>query len=488
MMTAVGHLANYGYVHLLQTSRGEERILLAPELLNNLAASFVLEARRNPKGLGSLEEKRLLAGQYPFRELEALGPEEREIFLDSTAHLFLRRNICFRENDLSGHSYLVFPELINLKKPALDNDLPVEDGVSYTVSGAVEHVYASLVVLLGYTPMFTRTDQWRNQSRYVFRDEQVCGFRQDAERDGELDFVLYFGVNVGQPVRTLFQGLFESFLFRRSVSVTRFEPVLCPQRHVVNRAVVREKTRAGKQFVFCPECGEKVLLPRADEPIPLKPTDRRRIDEQTSSADRRSGFEQVLFQLSSYVERHNLSRPDCFISYAWGEKDQELWVERTLAVDLAKAGITVILDRWENARIGASITRFIERIEKCDRIVVVGTPLYRTKYDSPATEAGHVLAAEYALISNRLIGTEKQKETVFPILLDGEKERSFPPLLHDRVFADFRLGANYFPTAFDLILSLYGIPSGDEAFAGLRESLAGSAIDLHRRLATQVVN
>ncbi|MDQ3830672.1 MAG: hypothetical protein M3361_15490 [Candidatus Tectomicrobia bacterium] len=54
MRTALGHLANYGYVRVLRTSKGEERILLAPELLNNLAASFVLEARRNPKGLGSL--------------------------------------------------------------------------------------------------------------------------------------------------------------------------------------------------------------------------------------------------------------------------------------------------------------------------------------------------------------------------------------------------------------------------------------------------
>ena len=52
MMTAVGHLANYGYVRVLVTSTGERRILLAPELLNNLASSFVLEARRSPKGLG----------------------------------------------------------------------------------------------------------------------------------------------------------------------------------------------------------------------------------------------------------------------------------------------------------------------------------------------------------------------------------------------------------------------------------------------------
>jgi GTPase SAR1 family protein len=181
MMTAVGHLANYGYMRVLRTSKGEERILLVPELLNNLAASFVLEARRNPRGLGALEEKRLLAGAYPFRELEKLTPEERDVLLDAAALLFLEHNICFRETDpLGGKSYLVFPELINLKKPVLEDEQPTEDGVAYMVSGAVENVYASLVVLLGYTQTFTRTDQWRSQARYAVGDGLICGFRQDG--------------------------------------------------------------------------------------------------------------------------------------------------------------------------------------------------------------------------------------------------------------------------------------------------------------------
>ena len=49
---------------------------------------------------------------------------------------------------------------------------------------------------------------------------------------------------------------------------------------------------------------------------------------------------------------------------------------------LAKAGITVVLDRWENARIGASVPRFVERISGADQVIVVGTPSYRTKYDN----------------------------------------------------------------------------------------------------------
>jgi hypothetical protein len=272
---------------VLRTSKGEERILLAPELLNNLAASFVLEARRNPKGLGSLEEKLLLEGKYPFRELEKLSAEECDILLDSAALLFLERNICFRETDpLGGKSYLVFPELINLKKPVLENEQPTEDSVAYTVSGAVENVYASLVVLLGYTQTFTRTDQWRSQARYEVGDGLICGFRQDSEGDGELDLVLYFGTNVGRPVRTLFQGLFESFLARRNLSVFRYEPVVCGKCcQSLDRAVVRERLRGGKDFAFCPECGEKLVLPKAHEPIQLTQTEHRKVEEQRRFAD-----------------------------------------------------------------------------------------------------------------------------------------------------------------------------------------------------------
>ena len=72
---------------------------MQPERLNNLASSFVLQARQNPKGLGALEEKRLLAGGYDFPELKDLRGGERDVLLDSAALLFLEHNVCFRETD-----------------------------------------------------------------------------------------------------------------------------------------------------------------------------------------------------------------------------------------------------------------------------------------------------------------------------------------------------------------------------------------------------
>lgn len=52
--------------------------------------------------------------------------------------------------------------------------------------------------------------------------------------------------------------------------------------------------------------------------------------------------------------------------------------------------------------------------------------------------------------------------------------RQLPPLLHSRVFADFRNERGYLITAFDLILNIYQIKHHDPAVADLRESLRES--------------
>jgi len=473
VLTAVGHLENYGYVKRLRTSNGETRILLQPERLNNLASSFVLEARRNPKGLGALEEKRLLAGGYDFPELRDLQASERDVLLDSAALLFLEHNVCFREIDpLRVEPYLVFPELINLKKP-VEEDAATEDGVAYTVSGPTENVFASLVVLLGYTHTFTRTAQWHNNARYEVGGGLGCGFRQESERDGELDFVLSFGPNVGAPVRTLFQGLFESFLARRNLTVMRYEPVRCSKGHQLNRVVVRDAMRQGDETTFCSKCGEKLTLPAMTEPIQLTQAVQAKVDLQRQAAEQRTRFEQAVFRVRAFTVEQKITPPECFISYAWGVPEHERWVEKRLATDLQKAGIVVILDRWHNAQIGASVGRFVERIAKSDRIIVVGTPEYRRKYENKDSGTGYVVAGEVDLIHNRLLKTEEQKLMVLPVLLAGDDGNSFPPLMQGRVYADFRDEFWYFTTAFDLILSLYQLPPFHPAVADLRESLRG---------------
>lgn len=56
------------------------------------------------------------------------------------------------------------------------------------------------------------------------------------------------------------------------MSVFRYEQIACANSHLINRAVVRGRLRDAKDFAFCEECGDKVMLPKADEPIQLTQT------------------------------------------------------------------------------------------------------------------------------------------------------------------------------------------------------------------------
>jgi len=117
------------------------------------------------------------------------------------------------------------------------------------------------------------------------------------------------------------------------------------------------------------------------------------------------------------------------------------------------------------------VPRFVEKVGKCDKVIVVGTPLYRSKYENDDPMRGFVVAAEGDLIGKRMIGTEAKKETVLPILLNGTADSAFPEILQGRVYADFRKSEKYFEVAFDLILSLYQVPAQHAVATELRDSL-----------------
>jgi GTPase SAR1 family protein len=463
VLGAVRLLAKLGYIRLLGDLDAELRILVDTGLFDALAASFVRLARQHDKGLGALEEDRLLSDDYDFAVLRGLSPSNRRILIEAVTLAFLdnRLTVRCRREAVGATKLLVFPEEVRLKRPVAPDAVGFEDGVSYTVEGDTSQLFPILVVSLAYTNTFARFEHWRDRAQYEFSDGLVCGFRIEDERQSQMDFILYFGINVGPPVRTFFRGLFESFLGRQDVKVQVYEVVECTGGHQLNRATVRDHMRK-RQPTFCTECGLRVAL--RDSPGGLHLVRR---DLNVVNAEKRLLFEKVALKWSGYVTRENITAPDCFISYAWGVPRHEHWVENSLASDLSKAGISVILDRWENSLVGDSVPRFVERALKSARVVVVGTPLYKQKYENDEPMAdGHVLALEGELIAKRMMGTQDRKKSVLPILLEGTEETSLPEVVHGRVHADFRKPEVYFEMVFKLILSLYRIsprdPVGEE--------------------------
>src|SRR5204862_6370125 len=119
----------------------------------------------NGKGLGALEETRGLRNEYHFPEVANLGEDERDTLLNAVTELFLDRNICFRES-VDNQTFLIFPSLILERSQQLIQEKELVEDMTYVVTGPVENVYPALVVLLGYSPTFQRTNQWRKQAQY----------------------------------------------------------------------------------------------------------------------------------------------------------------------------------------------------------------------------------------------------------------------------------------------------------------------------------
>jgi small GTP-binding protein len=471
MMTAVGHVANHGYVTLIRTSDGQMRILLMPDLLINLTASLVLEARQNHKGLGAMKESDVLQGRIPFPELERFSREDRGTLLDAAVALFVEHTICFRET-LGTDSLLVFPALIHERKPQVSRT-PTVDDVSYLVDGAIEHIYSSMVVLLGYTNTFARSNQWHNQAEYETAKGQICGFRQLDSGNGQVSLVLYYGSEAESHTRLMFEGLFETFLLARQLRVTKFPAVRCQAcGYQQERDEIVKRITTEKGFIRCAECGERVGLPKVGEALGNRSTDREALRREQETARQRTTYETALSRFKGLIRDRNLGRrPTCFVSYAWGNAVEERWVA-VLVEDLQKADIDVVFDKNDNAAPGSNIARFLsDGLSQSSMVVVVGTPLYLDKCENRVSTRGSIVAAEMDLILQRLTGNEAIKASVLPLLLDGNPEQSLPPLLRGRVYSDFRVPTDYFAVLFDLVLTVHGIPIADSAVADLREQL-----------------
>ncbi len=445
MMTAVGHLETHGYVAVLPSSAGENHILLAPELLATLAASVVLLADRHPRDLGAVNETELLQGTYEFDELKGLSADESQILLDAAILRFQQHNICFREtlsdDILSGAILLIFPGLIKQRRP-LQVDSPSVEDVTYVVRGRVENLYASLVVLLGYTPSMTRVDQWQNQAQYEMGEEQTCGFRLIEDRDGEIEIGLYYGTQMPAAGRAQFQELFEQFLYQREVEVTRLPPVICPQGHRQQRATIIKRVRERKGFVHCEECGTKTDLPDFEKPQTIGINASPWLQRQEAVALLRSKYEEYLTKVKSY--RRGRAMPRAYISH---HSDQAAWAAE-LIHDLRDAGVYVVEEP--------------ARVEDGDFVILIDTAAYQNAFNAGMLSDGPLV--------NLLLNEPSRvgKPRLISLALSGQ--------IASHTFAQCQPGDFFDPThyavsLFNLVLALYAIPLNLAAFQRLRESL-----------------
>jgi hypothetical protein len=135
-------------------------VLLIPELLDNYASAMASAARKQPDGLGYLDEQAAREGWFDFGSLDRVNQNEERIILQSVVEMFIEKDLAISED-----GRLIFPSQFNREIP----EHPEVEGttVSYRFEGALLNIYATLTVRLYHSEVFVAESLWKNAALFL---------------------------------------------------------------------------------------------------------------------------------------------------------------------------------------------------------------------------------------------------------------------------------------------------------------------------------
>lgn len=148
-----------------------------------------------------------------------------------------------------------------------------------------------------------------------------------------------------------------------------------------------------------------------------------------------------------------MTKPRCFISYAWESNKHKDWV-RTLADKLVENGVETFLDQWD-IELGSDVPEYMETcVRESDFIILVCTPAFTAKANSGEGGVGY----EKHIVTGEIYkGAASQKKFV-PLLRRGNPDDSLPSYLKSKYYIDFRRDNEFDIKLVDLLRHIYQSP------------------------------
>jgi class 3 adenylate cyclase len=263
-------------------------VLLQPELLDTYASAMINTAKEEPDGLGSLAEEIALAGKFfvPM-EQKIRDPRQEQLLLHATVQELVQHDLALRENADDGH-HLVFPSQFN--RDYADAPEPKGKALAITFEGPVQSIYATLVVRLGHSGLFTtgRAEMWRNAAVFTANAGGKCGLFLNEFADARGRLILFFDEHASAETRFHFEEFILAHTKRRAldgtVELVRF--FVCSNGHPVPDDYVKLLLAQGKKEFICP-CRATVSLAEPKEQIHFKS----KVAAMDKSADRHRDFD-----------------------------------------------------------------------------------------------------------------------------------------------------------------------------------------------------
>ncbi len=252
----VGLLAGPGIV--LQLEFGDFT-LLQPERIDSYAGAVIRSVSAHTEEHGSIAEEDVLAGRLRYKDVRRLPPSEEEIVLRALHQTFIRHGLCWREHTDAG-ARLVFPSYFRREAPEDPGRPPVL--VSYRFSGAVDAIYATLVVRLYYTQAFENDRLWRFAADFKSNEGWRMGLKMTRRREGSAEISVYFDPRIPLDATVTFIKYVHEHLLEKADDVVRLRRYVCPHcgTPVENRQTVQKRLERGDEDILCVDCEKRIPL------------------------------------------------------------------------------------------------------------------------------------------------------------------------------------------------------------------------------------
>ncbi len=290
--TAVSLLANHGLVMPLQFG---DLVLLQPELLNGYASAVIRAARSHIDEIGCVCQDDVYQRRIDMTGVTRLPQAEEDLLLRAMVQTFLDKSLCIAEDTDQGKQ-LIFPSQYRRER-----DIPVHPGifVSYTFTGELAVVYTTLVVRLWYGGGFDNKELWCNAAEFATPGGKTMGLVMERSGEGEGTISVFFHHEVNEDSKVMFSEYVHRHLHKYGRKVRRHRHYVCGHcgNPVIDREAVRRRLAAGKKFITCQGCDEKIpLLDRIEQRLASDPVARQvaQMDEKAGLALDSQALEQIL--------------------------------------------------------------------------------------------------------------------------------------------------------------------------------------------------
>jgi hypothetical protein len=156
----------------------------------------------------------------------------------------------------------VFPSYFNRERPELEDHPSIF--VTYEFNGALDEIYATLIVKLHHTPVFEKDRLWRFAADFRTPSGRRVGLKMRKKTEGAADLTVYFDSDIPDDTKVTFIRYVHEHLRSKDPNVIRVRHYVCPNPEcnepVEGTRAVRRAIQLGEKDIPCQFCRRPIPL------------------------------------------------------------------------------------------------------------------------------------------------------------------------------------------------------------------------------------